>query len=65
MKRSTREHQKKVEKLTKVFKKLQITSTEEKVSLYCNLLERLNITTPTKHQTGEFLEVPKPIHATL
>jgi hypothetical protein len=62
MKRCTREHQKKVEKLLKTFKKLhfpveveklvkaikklQITSTVERVSLCSNLIESLAIATP-------------------
>ena len=45
MKRRTREHQKRVEKLVKAFKKLHITSPEERISLSSNLFERLSIAT--------------------
>ena len=47
MKRRTREHQKKIEKLVKEFKKLQITTSEEKADLCTSLFERLAITTST------------------
>ena len=45
MKRRTREHQKKVEKLVKAFKRLEITTSEEQVSELSTLFERVSIAT--------------------
>ena len=60
MKRRTREHQKKVEKLVKAFKRLEITTTEEQVSQFSTLFERVSIATPAKSKQSDLRAEVRP-----